>query len=406
MPPARRLWAATIAAPLLLLPTTAPAALDPTDTIQIQVTASMFRDNNLFRLPDDIDPTLFGINPANKSDTVLVKGIGLKLDKLISRQRLIADINLNEQTYDKNTNLDSSGGDGRLAWLWQVGNYWSGEAGYRKRRQLGGFGDTLQRVKDLIDTDTYSLTGGYQLHPRWRISAEVTEQDTIHSAPTRQNLDSNAHVIGTELRYRTPSQNSAGIQLRRTDRNYPNRTTVGLVTVDNGHIETRLNAVATWQSTGALKLDAQLGHAEIQHDQLAQRDFSGVTWRAGAIFDATSKLRLNFNTARDLRLYEDIATSYVVVNSVGLSPVYAVTPKIILQGDLTYEKRDYRGNPGFVVLNFNREDNIRLGRVGVTYSPIRNVDLTVSYEAGDRKSNVFLNSYDYQSWFGTIRIGF
>lgn len=402
--PARRLWAVLLGA-ALLSPAIAPAALDPTDVIQIQATVSLIRDNNLFRLPD-VDPTLFGIDPAKTSDTTLVKGIGLKFDKLVSRQRLIADINLSEQTYDKNTNLDFFGGDGRLAWLWQVGNYWSGEASYRKRRTLGGFSDFRQNVQDLIDTDTYTLTGGYQFHPRWRVSAELTDQDSTHSAFTRRGLESNASTVGTELRYRTPSQNSVGVQVRRTDRTYPNRTTVGLVTFDNGHTETRVNAVASWQTTGALKLDAQLGRTDIQHDQLSQRDFSGVTWRAGAVLDATSKLRFNLNTARDLRLYEDLATSFIVVNSFGFSPVYAMTAKVFLQGDFTFERRAYRGDPGFVILNVNREDNIRVGRIGITYSPIRNIDLSLSYEAGDRKSNMFLNSFDYQSWFGSIRIGF
>jgi len=401
---AHRLWAVLFGA-LLLTPTIAPAALDPTDVIQIQGTASLIRDNNLFRLPD-VDPTLFGIDPAKKSDTTLVKGVGLKLDKLVSRQRLIADLNLSEQTYDKNTNLDFVGGNGRLAWLWQVGNYWSGEASYRKQRTLGGFADFRQNVQDLVDTDTSSVTGGYQFHPRWRISAELTEQDTTHSAATRRSLDSKANVVGTEVRYRTPAQNSIGIQLRRTDRTFPNRTTVGFVTFDNGHTENRVNAVASWQSTGTLRLDGQIGRIDIQHDQISQRDFSGATWRAGATLDATSKLRLNLNTTRDVRLYEDLATSFIVVNSVAFSPTYAFTSKILVQGDFMYERRDYRGDPGFVIVNINREDNVRLGRIAVTYSPIRNVDLSLSYEAGDRKSNAFLNNYDYQSWFGTVRLGF
>ena len=126
-------------------------------------------------------------------------GVGLKVDKLLSRQRLIADVNINESTYDKNTNLDFVGGEGRLAWLWQIGNYWSGEASYRKRRQLGGFSDVRQNVQDLIDTDIYVVSAGYQFHPRWRISADLTEEDSVHSAPTRANLDFSSHAVGTDL---------------------------------------------------------------------------------------------------------------------------------------------------------------------------------------------------------------
>jgi hypothetical protein len=42
----------------------------------------------------------------------------------------------------------------------------------------------------------------------------------------------------------------------------------------------------------------------------------------------------------------------------------------------------------------------------VRYSPIRNVDLSVSYETGDRESNVPANNYVYQSWLGTIKASF
>ncbi len=399
-----RHWALLVAA-ILLHPAASLAALDPTDVIQIQATTSLIRDNNLFRLPD-VDPRLFGIDPANKADTARVLGVGLKFDKLVSRQRLIADVNLNETVYDKNDNLDFFGGDGRLAWLWQVGNYWSGEANYRKRRSLGGFSDFRQNVQDLVDTESYSITGGYLFHPRWRISAELSEQDITHSANTRNSLNSSSHTVGADLRYRTPARNSIGGQVRRTDRSFPNRATVGVVTLDNGHTESRINGVAEWQFSGALRLDAQIGRVDVQHDQLSRRDFSGVTWRAGAVWDTTSKLRVNLNATKDVRLYEDLATSFIVVNSLGLSPIYALTPKILLQGDITYEKRDYRGDPGFVVGNVGREDNFRLGRLAVTFSPVRNVDLTLTYETGDRKSTNFFNTFDYQSWFGSLRIGF
>jgi len=386
-------------------PSAALAAFDSTDVVQIQATIGYSQDNNLFRLPD-FDPRFFGINPSNKADTALIKGVGLKFDKLASRQRLIADLNLSETTYDRNTNLDYFGGQGRLAWLWQLGNYWSGEASYGKRRQLGGFTDLQQNVQDLVDTDSYTLTGGYQLHPRWRVSAELNETDTVHSAPVRQSLDSSSHGVGLFVTYRTPSDNTLGVQARRTDRNFPNRATVGFVTIDNGHKETRLNAVGGWRFSGALKLDAQLGHVDVQHDRLSIRDFSGVTWRAAATWEPTSKLRFNLNGAKDIRLYEDIATSYIVVNSVGLSPIYAMTSKFFVQGDFNFEKRDYRGDPGFVLGLTSREDNIRLARFTVGYTPIRNLDLSLSYEAGDRKSTNVLNSFEYQSWFGTVRLSF
>jgi hypothetical protein len=281
---------------------------------------------------------------------------------------------------------------------------------------LGGFADFRQNVRDLIEHETTYLSAGYLFHPRWRIGVDVSEQEANHSAVIRRDLDFRAHAIGTELRYTTPANNYVGLQARRTDRNYPNRISA---VFDNGHRELRLNAIGVWQIFGLVRIDGQVGHVEVQHDAIAQRDFSGGTWRAAAIWDPTSKLRLNFTTFRDVRLYEDIATSFLVVNSIGFSPTYALTPKLLLQADVNYEKRDFRGDPGFVLTNLNREDTTRLARVGLTYTPIRNVDLSLSYEVGSRRSNtqgfvvsdgllraVKINDFDYQSWFATVRVGF
>jgi exopolysaccharide biosynthesis operon protein EpsL len=370
--------------------------------VRIQASATWTHDDNLIRLPPDS-----ATDPAKKADTTRTLGAGLKFENVIGRQRLIADLNLNQSAYARNTNLDFLGGEGRLAWLWQVGNYGSGEAGYRKRRALGGFEDFQQNVQDLIDADTYTLTGGYQFHPRWRIAAELTEEESVHSAPVRQTLDVYATSAGVNLTYRTPGDDSIGLQARRTDRSYPNRAVVGFGTVDNGHRETRLNAITAWRFSGKLKLDAQVGHADVRHALLSVRDFSGATWRAAATWDPTGKLRLSLNGSKDVRLYEDLATNYTVVKSVGLSPIYAATPKIMLRGDFNFEKRDYRGDPGFLLAPAPaREDDTRLARVSVSYSPIRNLDLSVSYEAGDRQSNVPLNGFEYRSWSGTVRASF
>lgn len=412
---ARSFWALLLAA---CWPGCCIAALDPTDVLQVYGTLSIVRDNNVFRLPD-VDSTIFGVDSGDKSDTVFIKGIGLKVDKTLSRQRLIADINVNESTYDKNDQLDYTGGDGRVAWLWQLGDSWNGEAAYRKRRVLAGFGDFRLKVQDIVDTDTYTFSGGYLFHPRWRIGADIAEIDSSHSADIRRTLNYDAHVIGAELRYRTPGQNTVALQARRTDRNYPNRVVTSFSTSDSGNREMRFNAVSTWHTSGITRLDAQLGYVEVDFDTQEQRNFSGNTWRAAGIWDATGKLRFNANIYKDIRLYEDVSTSFVKAQGLFVSPTYSVTSKIILQGELSYEKLDFRGDPGFLQLASNREDITRSARLGLTYSPLRNVDLSVSYEIGRRRSNseglavvngtlqtIKFNDYDYQMWFASVRVGF
>jgi hypothetical protein len=77
-----------------------------------------------------------------------------------------------------------------------------------------------------------------------------------------------------------------------------------------------------------------------------------------------------------------------------------------VQGDLNFERRDYRGDPGFLIGAVAREDDLQLARLAVIYSPLRNVDLSISFEAGERKSNNVLSDFQYQSWLGTARVSF
>jgi hypothetical protein len=247
------------------------------------------------------------------------------------------------------------------------------------------------------------LNGGYQFHPRWRVSAEISDYEATHSAPARRTLDVNSKSVGAWLTYQTPSNNSIGLMGRRTERNYPNRVSL---TLDNNHTENRLNVTALWQPSETFRVDGQFGYTEIEHERLAVRDFSGATWLAGATWDATAKLQLNLKTSRGLRLYEDNATSYIVVDTLEFVPVYAVTPKLSVQGEFRDQNWDYRGNPLSVLTPLNREDKVRTARLSVNYSPLRNVAFSLSYEHGERKSNIQFNDYEYYSWFSTVRVSF
>ena len=372
------------------------AGIEPIDGLQAWANVGFLRDNNLFRLPDNVPVPNPALNINSKDDTAYIYGAGLKYDKMISRQRVLLDLNVNETKFDKNSDLDYTGYDTKFAWFWRVGNDWDGEASYRRRKTLGGFSDVVQKLQDLVESDYYRLTAGYQIDARWKVTAELAKEEHQHSAANQNTLDVDAKTAGVGVMYRTPADNSIGVQARRTDRDYPNR---GIVTPSNNHTEDRINAVALWRLTGQVRLDAQAGYVDVSHDQSPSRDFTGFTWRAAGTWDATGKVRLTVTGFRDVRLYEDVNTDYIVAQGINITPVYAVTSKVTLQGDLIFEKRDFRPNT-------SREDDFRLARLGVVYQPLRNVDLSLSWETGERKSNFFFNSYDYQAWFGTAKISF
>jgi exopolysaccharide biosynthesis operon protein EpsL len=380
-------------------------AFDPTDVVQIEASASLFRDDNLYRLPD-IDPRIFGISPEQTSDTVRVLGIGLKLDKEISRQRVVADLKLTDTTFNRNSQLDNSGYDGGLLWHWQVGNYWDGRLGARRRKYQAGFANTRLTTKDIIESESYVASGGYLFHPRWRIGGELQAREYTHSAVTRRASDLETSGAAIILTYRTPASNSIGVELRRNEGEYPNRQLIGVAAFDNSYSENEANAIVAWRLSGATSVNGTLGWTERRHDNFPARDFSGVTGKLSATWEPTGKLRFTVTGIRDIRTLEDEVNNYVLVNSIAVSPSWAVTSKILVQASLIREEREFLGDPGVVVGGQTREDTLKTARIGVVYTPLRYIDLTLSYERGDRRSNQFLNDFDYESLFGSLRLRF
>jgi exopolysaccharide biosynthesis operon protein EpsL len=381
-------------------------AFDLTDVVQIEASASLYHDDNLFRLPD-IDPRIFGISPDRTSDTVRVLGIGLKLDKDLSRQRVVADLKLTDTTFDRNSQLDNSGYDGGLLWHWQVGNYWNGELGARRRKYQAGFTNTRLPIKDTIKSESYVASAGYLFHPRWRVGGELRAREYSHSAEVRRNSDLETSGAAISLTYRTPASNSIGAELRRNEGEYPNRQLTGVAAFDNSYTENEANAIVAWRVSGATTLNGTVGWTERRHENFPARDFSGLTGKLSATWEPTGKLRFTVTGIRDIRTLEDEVNNYVLVNSIALLPSWAVTSKIAIQGALIREEREYLGDPGVVLADFpTREETLKTARIGVVYTPLRNIDLSLSYERGDRRSNQSINDFDYESWFGSLRLRF
>ena len=80
----RALWAAAApAAAALFLAADARCAPEPPEVLKLTLTTSLLRDSNLFRRPEGETPP--GILVESRADTITSVGVGLRLDKTISR---------------------------------------------------------------------------------------------------------------------------------------------------------------------------------------------------------------------------------------------------------------------------------------------------------------------------------
>src|SRR5688572_30448082 len=88
------LWALALAA--------LPAAAQ--DVLQFSAGTSVNRDDNVFRLPDNVDPATRGLE--SRSDRYTASYAGVRFDKPYVQQRFILEATLTAYRYDRFSHLD------------------------------------------------------------------------------------------------------------------------------------------------------------------------------------------------------------------------------------------------------------------------------------------------------------
>ncbi len=374
--------------------------------VEFSLSGGLYHDSNLFRLSDSTNPQT-AIGTDDKSGNVARVGVGLKANLPVSRQRLLIDASVDDYKYEHFGLLDHVAYRAGATWKWQLERQWSGEVGYNRQHYLASLAELQAAVKDMITVDHAFANAGYLLTPRWRIRGGLDWFKYNHGDATRTTLDNRTTSATAGLDYLTPAGNSVGGQVKYTKGEYPNREFVAGSFVDNEYDETETSAVAHWMVTGKSTFDGRLGYTRRTHSQLSQRDFSGVTGRLNYDWTPGAKTLLNFALWREIRSIEDLSASYVLSRGASFGPSWAPTSKLVLQAKLVHEKRDFEGDPGFVLLaGPQREDTFRGLRLAAGYAPRRNIELAIAVERGERDSNILGRDYNYNAVSANAKLRF
>jgi len=376
-------------------------------TVRFSVFSGLLHDSNPFRLSDSTNPATT-IGSSSKSDTIFRYGAGVDADLPISRQKVQLNARVERRDFDRFDVLDHTAYRLGAGWKWVAAPEWSGDLGYQRDHRLSSLADIQAPIRDMITSDYVYGSAGYRLDARWRVRGALDFWHHNHSEPTRATLDNRTGSGTIGFDYMTPAENSVGGQFKYTRGNFPNQQPVGpVVTVDNQFKEYETSLVAHWVVTGKSTFDARVGYTSREHEQVPQRDFGGWTGRLAYDWFVAAKTLLNFAVWREVHSYEDVQASYVVSRGASFGPAWAPTDKIVLQARLLYDKRNYQGDPGFVVTGApEREDTFKGIRLSAGWTPRRFIELVGSVERGDRDSNVVGKDYDYTSWMANARIRF
>ena len=359
--------------------------------------ARVLYDSNLFRADDD--------TRKEEDDTITHLGGGLKSDLKLSRQHLLLDLKVDRALYKDFDELDHTRVDGVGTWAWQVGNLWSGNLGYKYRREMSSFDEQFVREKDMRTTQAGFFDAGYQIHPDWKLKLGADIRDVSYQ--DRKRLDRDAASGLFEIQYRNTRNSRVGVRVRYTDNDLKDQDVAG-VKVSNDYTETEVSGVLYWEGTAKSSFEARLGYTRQNFDELSDRDYEGSTGRLTYFWKVTGKTKVDFSVWRETSTKFDEVTTYVLTKGARISPTWKATPKITVFGNVSYVNDDFKGQNDVVTSlgGPRRDDDIWKVRLGARWQPRQFVQVSLSVSREDRDSSIDVRDFTDDQVDAKLRFNF
>jgi len=367
---------------------------DAGDLLQPFINESLTYDNNLFRISEDRQ---LG-SPLKTGDFINTASVGGRIHKALSRQIFDLDLQVDDNRYAANNQLDNVSTKDSAVWRWQLGHGWSGKLGANYSRSLAGFANTQFFSLDLLDRPEYYFDVRYQLNSNLRFDAGWRKSDTSHSAATRQNQNIESQTSHGGLTFLTSRGNSLGVEYAHTDARFPLRElSFGPGAADIAYQENLARAMFRYDYSPKLRFDGQVGYLIRSHPNLPQTDYQGEIWRIGMNWAPTAKTLVAVSTWHELAAFSELASNYYISEGVSFTPSWNVTNKIALSGQVRVETQDHSGV---------RKDELFSSQVGISYTPVHYAELNLAYQFYQRDSDRQFYSYAGDSVTATVRLKF
>ena len=370
-----------------LLAAGAPAFADEFDTFNVFLSESYAHDNNLFRLPDGIDPTAVGLSKSKRADNIRTDAVGLTLDKEYSLQRFHLGAKLADNHFSNYNFLDytTKNFDGR--WNWSLTPNITGLLGAERAQSLNSFADYQTYIRNVRTTDTVRGNAEFGSLGALRFVAGISQSKTTNDQLVQQEGDYRTRNAEGGVRYLTTADSWIGYTYREGWIDWTGRALDPVNLYDTGAKQVDNEINASWRATGQASVDGAVARIHRSHDNFADRDFSGTNGRLGVNWLPTAALQIRFNAKREYSTWWTSITSYVVTDTVSLIPVWAITEKVTVRGQIDHATRDFRGPLPGAPAGEARHDTTGSAQIGLDWTPIRSLTLGTAVQKSRRSSN-------------------
>lgn len=337
----------------------ATAALS--DTLHPYAGVTYTTDDNLFRVPDGVEP-----GPEGRSDTMRQAMFGIQVDRPFGRQRLEANVKLSKVDFNKYEQLNYSGKDADATLHWRIGNLLSGDLGGSYSETLAPFNDFHSTERNLRVHRNGFVSAAYLFHPSWQVRGTYVRDQFAYDLLSQKYLDRTETSTEVGFDYLAASGSTIGLLARRSKGEYPDDVAGGFFTNED-YKQDAYRLKILWLLSAQSRVEFQGGHTSRKHVVSGYRDASGTNGRLTATWSPRAALKFVGSAWREFTPYEGSLTSFSLNRGASLRGTWAVLDRLSVDAQWSTIHRDFDtpriGNviyPGF-------GDNSRTGSVGVNY---------------------------------------
>ncbi len=369
------------------LTTDSPITRDSPNSVDFFIADQFTFDDNLYRLPSNVDVTTVAGPQATRQDGFNSFTLGGNGRWFSDSQTFGLDIRADDNRFIHNDSLDNISGRGKLDWDWRLASFWSGEVGVSYYRGLANFADTGYYARDMVQRADYFGSIRYDVGPHWAIYGGLIGADTTHSAEAEQLYDfhSKAGNVGIELA--TSSQNTVAFDYRFTDATFPQDFELNGVPYNSDYKEETARILVKYVFSVATELDASVGYLKREYPQSNFASFSGDIWKAALQWQPTDNLQFVLTGWRQLSAYVEAESDYFVSTGVALAPTWIVADTLSLSVGVSRENHNYIPSSPSDLTYMDAPGQIDDGTGRVSYTPTSSLTFKLAVIYEKRESN-------------------
>ena len=382
---------------------------DPHDVLSLEAGVQRSFDDNLFRIPDSVDPYTLGAGGHERSDTITTGQFGFMLDQGIGLQKLHFEALETYYDYQNYRFLDGTTTNYLASWQLAVTRALTGKLSTSRLQSPANFAYyQVYNRRDIITQDSTDLILDLAPTGTWHLTTDMAKRKYIDSANDKQIASYDYNFIETGLLYGFSSGGSIGVLNDNTTGTFLEQALNPADQLDTGFKQNEEKLALIWPFTTDSLLNAQVGYVERQYDHFSIRNYSGTTANVSFSYGALDNqavtgqlpsgytvLPLNYGFlvafTRTYNPYVNEVESYYVDDKKTVQALWMPTPKINVKLRVDANKNDFAG-PLPNVITAARNDTDNTYTFELDWNPSRTIALALTLAREKRNSTAVVGS--------------